>query len=191
MLSFALFLQGGKPNSGGIQIREVYYYAQEASQFFKASELYYSAYHSILAISAVVVMLRCNEISRKSRVYSINDFISLLAGETSYTSLSAAVHLGWIGILQSIQNQRKSVFTLVLAAIRFKKVELYEYAIWCCLHAWKLCYDHNLHYIHVSTFSTFSCVELPNIRDSFITMLITTHSNRSNSIYPKSDILCQ
>ena len=155
MLSFSLFLQGGKANSGGIQIREVYYYAQQASKFFKATEMNYSVYHSILAISTVVVMLRCNEISRKSRVYSISDFIGLLVPETTISSLTTAILLAWIGILQSLLHQRQSVFTIFLAEIRFKKAELYEYAIWCCLHAWKFCYQHPLHYIHVSTVSPF------------------------------------
>lgn len=150
MLSLSFFLLGGKPSSGGIQIRDVYFYTQQACSFFKSATQSYSSHHSVLAAVLGVTMLRCQEIIRKSRVYSNTDYISLLYPEINSSSISVAVVLTSIGLLQREGHQRKCVFSLVLASLRFKKRNLYSHSLWCCLSAWSFCWNSHWESIQVS-----------------------------------------
>lgn len=149
MISLSFFLLGGQPSSGGIQIRDVYFYTQQACSFFKMATQSYTPHHSVLAAVLGVTMLRCQEIIRKSRVFSYTDYISLLYPEITSTSISVAIILTSIGLLQLEAHKRKGVFSLVLASLRFKKRSLYPYSLWCCLSAWHYCWNSHWESIQV------------------------------------------
>ena len=166
MISVSFFLLGGKPTSGGIQIRDVYYYSQQACKFFKTAELPYAVYDSALSAALAVAMLSCQEIARKSRVYSPADFITIFDNETTSESIINAVLRAWTGVLRCSLHHRKCVFQFVLAALEFKKKALYYHALWCDLQAWHACFHRHWHYIQVlsSPISHFRCTCLMTSR---------------------------
>ena len=165
MISMCYYLLGGKINSGGIQIREVFYHVQQASKWYKSSQLPYAFYDSILSTVMGVLMLSCQEISRKCTIYTKTDFLTMLSNEIQIKSVAGAVLASWVALYQQALHKRKCVYEFVLASLEYRKRGLYEFTLWCCLHAWKECFHSNLQFIHV--------------RISFIYSLIThslTHS---------------
>lgn len=149
MISVCFFLLGGKPSSGGIQIRDVFYYAQQACKLYQSSDLPYAKYDSALSAVLSVAMLSCQEIARKSRVYTPSDFIMVLENAFAPKSVLLSVLTTWVSVFRLSLQQRKCVFQFVLAALEFKKKSLLQHALWCDLHAWHFCFHHHWHYLQV------------------------------------------
>lgn len=156
MIAVSFFLLGSQPASGGIEVREVQYYFQQALHFA-------SSYHAALTASLYALCMSCNEIRTRSRLYDAQVLISALQAQSASPSFSP-VCLLWTASLQALQAKRRAVFSFVLATLRFKKSQFYAYALLSLLSAWRCYSAHPLHHIWVAPSPSVSPTELHHHR---------------------------
>ena len=143
MIAISLFLQSGQPGNSRFQLHDFRSSLQQViSQ--KSPRL-----AVCLATSLQVLLLSCHEVQRFN-VVPLADLISPLVAQTYKEDVAAAVFLNWVGGLEAELKRRRSAFSFVLAALRFKKLELYKYALWSILQAWRRPAADSWPHLHVS-----------------------------------------
>ena len=131
MIAISLFLLGSQPGQGGLQLRDISYYLQQATNAFKITPTELHAQY--LAVILQPLLLNCREIASRSSLCTPDDQITLLLQHTAHGDVTAALLTTWAGLLQVLQHKRSGLFTLVLAAILWKRQEFPRWALWCDL----------------------------------------------------------
>ena len=135
MQAIALFLVGSQPKQGGIRVREIASLLQQAVKCSLADTSAITSYHTYLAVTLQPLLLGCREIAAKTTVFSNPDQITLLVTHSTHSDISSALFATWTGILQFFEQKRRSVFSLTLAGVKWKKLGLLHFALWCNLLA--------------------------------------------------------
>lgn len=137
MQALALFLLGSQPGQGGIQVREIASSLQQAVKYFLADSATITSYHTYLAVTLQPLLLGCREIASKTTIFSYSDQITLLVTHSTNSDISSALFATWTGLLQLVEQKRRTVFSLVLAGLRWKKLGLSRFSLWCNLLAFQ------------------------------------------------------
>ena len=131
MLAISLFLLGSQPGQGGLQLRDISYYLQQATNAFQATST--DLHSQYLAVILQPLLLNCREIASRSSFCTPDDQITLLLQHTAHNDVTAALLSTWAGLLQVREHKRTGLFTLVLAAVLWKRLEFPRWALWCDL----------------------------------------------------------
>ena len=144
MLALSFFLLASSPTSGGIQVRDMHFYFLQSIRLFDPA-----SYFSFLSTFLFSLCMSCHEIRTRSRLYDAQALITTLQPLAAFSSSCSAVSLFWCAVLQHLQHHHRAVFSFVLAALRFKKQDLFSHALHALLLAWRLCPARGLHAVSV------------------------------------------
>lgn len=164
MISFSYFLLESQHTPTRIEFDEIQYHFNESLQWFHMLQTAISRYYDALVVF-FSSLLHTSLLLDLNRRPAFNDDIKLLASRTLEYDVISAVFLSWTGILQVLMKRRRAVFSLILASLRFKKMEFDSFAIWNCILGWATM--KGAKWDHIQSYCKSELLSLIGSRDPF------------------------